>query len=372
MKKTIICCLAAILLTAFANASEGIKVKIDTGAIDGISYRVDIPDDWNHILLVYYHGYSTGKNSFDNSPPRGAFALLTGAGYAIAQSDYSETGWALDAAILQTERLRTHVISQYGKPIETYVFGHSMGGLLATETLEEFPNRYDGGLSLCGLLAPTTWELTQLSARRAAFDYYYPGVLPNPVDIPDSKPIDHDVAFKMLQSLSSNPKGHSEMLAIGHFKTDEDMVNSIILSTIVLRDLEQKIGSSVINNDAYIYAGGSDDNVLNDGVKRYTASDAALGYMKSHYTPTGVLLRPMLAVHTTYDPTFFSNNVSIYADQVQRSGSIHNFVQQYVKHDGHCAITPEETLMSIEELVHWKQTGERPLSGPLPTSIRAR
>jgi hypothetical protein len=94
-----------------------------------------------------------------------------------------------------------------------------------------------------------------------------------------------------------------------------------------------------VDNHNFIYAGGPDDNALNDGVKRYTASDAALAWLKTWYTPTGVLLKPTLAVHTTYDPIIPAESVRLYADQVQRAGSSANFVQQYVKHDGHCHIS---------------------------------
>ena len=78
------------------------------------------------------------------------------------------------------------------------------------------------------------------------------------------------------------------------------------------------------------------------------------------------LLKPMLAVHTTYDPIIPADSVRLYADQVQRAGSSANFVQQYVKADGHCHFSGAETAAALDELILWKHTGKRPDPGILP------
>ena len=140
------------------------------------------------------------------------------------------------------------------------------------------------------------------------------------------------------------------------------------LCEFIERDFEQKIGAPVLENANYIYAGGADDNALNDGVKRYTASPAALAYLKTWYTPTGVLMRPTLAVHTTYDPIIPAETTALYADAVRRAASSDNFVQQYVKHDGHCNIGGPETGAALGELIRWKRTGVKPSAGLVPVA----
>jgi hypothetical protein len=206
----------------------------------------------------------------------------------------------------------------------------------------------------------------------AAFDYYYPGLLPGPTGIAPSFVFDQALVDKVLKALPSNPKGQSEMMALGHLKTVEDLADGMVFGSYVQRDLEQKIGASAIDNHNFIYAGGADDNALNDGVKRYSASDAALGYLKTWYTPTGVLSRPMLAVHTTYDPIIPPESVSVYADLTQRMGSSRNFVQQYVKADGHCHISGPQTAVALEELIQWKRTGVKPEGGAVPEPAAAK
>jgi pimeloyl-ACP methyl ester carboxylesterase len=340
--------------------------RIETGVLDGAPFRIDMPAKWNGVLLVYYHGYSEAPRSFDKSKPNPLAEGLAAAGYAVTQSAYSVSGWALEHAIPETEALRQYTIAHYGKPQETYVMGHSMGGQLTIATIESYPNRYDGALPLCGLLQPTSLAMGRGGALVAAFNYYYPGLLPGPLNIGADVPLDDVLVKKVLAALPSNPTGHAEIQALSHIRTDEELADVMVFFAYIQRDLEQKIGASVLDNHNVIYAGGPDDNALNDGVKRYTASPAALMYLKTWYTPTGVLMRPTLAVHTTYDPIIPADSTALYADAVQRAGSSENFVQQYVKHDGHCKIDGPETLAALRELIRWKHTGVKPAAGIVP------
>lgn len=329
-----------------------------------------MPDKWNGVLIVYYHGYSEHPVVFDKDKPNEMGSGFAAAGFEFVQSGYSETGYTLEHAIPETEALREYAIAKNGQPKETYVTGHSMGGQLTMMTIESFPNRYDGALALCGLLEPTTWAIGRASAMRAAYDYYYPNMLPGPIGIPANFPLDEALVDKVLKALPTNPKGLAELMALGHFKTEEDLADGVVFGAFVERDLEQKVGAPVMDNRNFIYAGGPDDNALNDGVKRYTASDAALAYLKTWYDPTGVLVKPMLAVHTTYDPTIPADSVRLYADLVQRNGSSRNFVQQYVKQDGHCHISGEETAAALDELIQWKRNGVRPEGGAVPETAK--
>lgn len=341
-------------------------VRVDIGMLDGAPYRIDMPDKWNGVLLVYYHGYSEMPVTFDKNKPNAMGPGFAAAGYEVVQSGYSVTGWALEHAIPETEALRQYAISRYGQPKETYVMGHSMGGQLTIATIENYPNRYDGALPMCGLLQPTTLAIARGGALVAAFDYYYPGLLPEPLNIPASVALDDALVRKVQAALPSSPTGHAEIQALSHIKSDEELANVMVFYTFIQRDFEQKIGASVLDNHNAIYAGGPDDNALNDGVKRYTASAAALAYLKTWYTPTGVLVRPTLAVHTTYDPIIPADSTAIYADAVQRAAAGDWFVQQYVKHDGHCMIGGAETAAALGELIRWKRTGVKPTAGLVP------
>jgi pimeloyl-ACP methyl ester carboxylesterase len=345
-------------------------IQVETGVLDGAPYRIDMPEKWNGTLVIYYHGYSETPAAFDKTKANSMGTGLASAGFAVAQSGYSVIGFALEHAIPETEALREYTIAKYGKPKATYVMGHSMGGELTMATMESYPNRYDGALPLCGLLQPSTWAITHGGAILAAFHYYYPGVLPGPVGVLADFVIDDATVERVLKALSTNPTGKAELMAIGHMKTARDLAGGMVFATYIQRDLEQKIGAPAMDNSNVIYAGGPDDNALNDGVKRYHASEAALAYLKTWYTPTGILLKPVLAVHTTYDPIIPAETVSLYADQVVRAGFGRNFVQQYVKADGHCNINGDQTMAAFQELIHWTTTGEKPEGGLVPVAAK--
>jgi pimeloyl-ACP methyl ester carboxylesterase len=343
---------------------------VEIGNLAGAAFRIDMPTAWNGILLIYYHGYTETPIHYDVHTPNPIGSGFAAAGFAVAQSAYSVTGWSIEWALAETEALREYTIAHYGQPKESYVMGHSLGGYMTLATIEHYPNRYDGGLALCAVAEPATRAITKTSALLAAFHYYYPGLLPGPLSVAPTAALDENLAHQVQAALASNPTGLAEMLAIGRLKSDADLASGIVFAAYVIRDLEQKTGASVFDNHNWIYAGGADDNALNKGVKRYTADRAALAYLATWYTPSGLLRRPVLAVHTTYDPIVLPEVPGLYSDAVERAGSSELFVQQFVAHDGHCAITGAETAAALHELIEWKRTGDRPASGPVPEPAR--
>jgi hypothetical protein len=102
----------------------------------------------------------------------------------------------------------------------------------------------------------------------------------------------------------------------------------LTLFLVVLRDIERRAGGNPFDNRNTIYNGTPEDNALNDGVQRYAADPGALADLQHYYTPT--------------------------------AGSGDFFVAHYVKHDGHCNITPAEIERGLTELIEWKEKGTRP------------
>jgi hypothetical protein len=85
--------------------------------------------------------------------------------------------------------------------------------------------------------------------------------------------------------------------------------------------------------------------------------------MRTYYTPTGKLTKPMLAIHTSYDPLVPVWIPNSYQSVVEQAGAANMFVHQYVRHDGHCTISPQETIQGFEELRAWVKSGNRPSPG---------
>ena len=120
------------------------------------------------------------------------------------------------------------------------------------------------------------------------------------------------------------------------------------------------------DNRNVIYNGTLDDNKTNSEIARYAADPKAQEYMRAFYTPNGHIMNPMLAIHTSYDPLVPVWIPNTYTSTIDQAGNSKLYVQQFVKHDGHCAILPDEVARGFSELREWKARGTRPQAGEVP------
>lgn len=349
-----------VTLLAILSAVLCAAPRTEIGELNGAKFRIDVPENWNGGLVVYCHGYNPVAVSYEDKPMP-LLGVFVGQGYAVAQSGYAAGGWAIQEAVQDTEALRRYFSGKYGAPKETYVTGHSMGGFLTMLLLERFPNSYDAGLALCGPLAPATWFFERRTFDMlVVFDYYFPGALPNPANVPKDFQMSKELNAATTALLDGKPDRAEIVRNYTGIKTNAQLADTVVFFTYILKDLQQRGGGNPFDNRSTIYSGTSDDNALNDGVKRYAAEPRAAEYVRTYYTATGHLTRPMLAIHTTYDPLvppWVPNN---YATLAGNSGSSDMFVQQYVKRDGHCAINGAETARGFAQLREWKTRGVKP------------
>ena len=343
--------------------------KIEIGAINGAAYRIDVPDNWNGSLVVYCHGYNANALTFNEKEPPPLMKVFLDQGYAVAQSGYAAGGWAIQEAAVDTESLRRYFVGKYGRPKETFVTGHSMGGFLTMMLMETYPTDYDAGMPLCGPLAPaTTFMARGAFDSLVLFNYYFPGILPEPTKIPKDFVNNKELQTKIEQALDAAPE---KATVLRHFrdsniKSNKDLAGTTAFIVYLIKELQERAGGNPFDNRNVIYNGTLDDNAVNTAIPRYAADPRAVAYLRSYYTPTGRILHPMLAIHTSYDPLVPVWIPNTYESIAENAGTANLLVQQYVKHDGHCAITPEETARGFAELREWKSTGTRPQGGEVP------
>jgi pimeloyl-ACP methyl ester carboxylesterase len=352
------------------------QAKTEFGKLDKAQFRIDIPDNWNHGLVVYYHGYRAENRGgvFDpQAPLQPQLVPFTTAGFAVIQSGYSRGGWALEQAIPETEALQRYFAEKYGQPTETYVAGHSMGGMLTVMTIEQSPADFLAGLDLCGAVQDTPSLFGHAFDGRVIFDYYFPSALPDPSKVPADYAVSDQIGKKISHLLESKPQAAATVRRILGLHDNKDLVGVLLFGSWVLMDIEQRAGGNPFDNRNTIYTGTSDDNALNDGVKRYAADPQALLYLQRFYTPTGHLTKPVLALHTTYDQLVPPAVPGNYYQLTRTTGSNDLFVVQYVKHDGHCNFKPEEIAAAFEELRRWAHEAKaRPSSGWLQVAPSAK
>lgn len=338
--------------------------KMEIGELNGAKFRIDIPENWNGGLVIYCHGYSAEPVSYKDTKLPPMSAVFTSQGYALAQSGYAAGGWAVQEAVNDTESLRRYFGIKYGVPKETFVTGHSMGGFLTMLLMERYPSNYDAGLALCGPLAPTNYFMARGAFDgRVVFDYYFPGALPGPDKIPTDFRNKPEKTREIIALLDSEPEKSAALRQFTGAHNNRDLGATLVFITDMLRELQQRAGGNPFDNRDIIYEASGDYNALNKGVKRYASDARAAEYLRTWYTPTGKLSRPMLAIHTTYDPLVPVRIPDMYPGIVEIAGSRDMFVQQFVPHDGHCSILAPEIARGFSALREWKDHGVRPASG---------
>lgn len=367
------------------HTSEGLT---EVGTIAAVPYRIDVPTNWNHGLVVYFHGYSEGPYVYraterlnEQTEP------ILRRGYAVIQSGYSAPGWALAEAYPESEQLRLYFLKHYGQPatgkaaknMETLVAGTSMGGALVVAALELNPKLYAGGLNLCGSVGPTDLAFQRRFAWRAAFDFYFPGLMPplvpTPADFQESK----GLRTRVAEALQGNAPAAAALRGLTGLHSDREVAEAMVYFTFVIADMQHRAGGNPFDNRNFLYTGTSatgttSDNALNDGVRRYAGDRQAREYLLRHYTPSGRLSHPMVSLHTTYDPKIPGATLALYGEQVALAGFSENLVQQYVHRDGHCTFTGDEVGRTFDELLLWIHGGRRPTPGllPLPAQVAGR
>src|SRR5262245_61252266 len=149
--------LALFLLLAGAAAARA--QTVENATLHGAYARITVPADWNGSLVRYPHGSTSDTRSLaplpDDFIPAVAVVWpglldFVPAGYATAVTTFRSTGWDVEDALKDIERLRRHFVKRYGKPQHTYIWGHSEGGMITAAALEYFPDTYDGGAPMCG------------------------------------------------------------------------------------------------------------------------------------------------------------------------------------------------------------------------------
>ncbi len=358
-----------VLLVTFlllAAAGHATDPRTEFGTLDGASYRIDVPERWNDGLVVYFHGYSIGDVRFHAERPLPeALRGLVDRGWAVAQSGYSRSGWAVEQAIGDSERLRKLFAKGHGKPKRTLAMGMSMGGLLTVHAVETQPKVYAGGLSLCGALGAADDLAQHAFNLRAAFDAYFPELLGALVPVQDDYMPDQHTSGRIDTALRSNPTAAAALQSLQPGSTADNLPGVIAFLGYLVKELQQRSGGNPFDNRNFAYVGSGDDDGLNRRVRRYAADAAALPYLARWVTPSGRLERPVLALHTSADPLVPISWPNGYAQRTRTAGRSEHFVQQWVAREGHCTMSAAEITGAFDDLVGWID-GKRPPSGLRP------
>ena len=337
--------------------------KRDTGILNGAAYEITIPANWNKKLVMYAHAYENPATPKNTLMPNKVLQVFLERGFATARSSYSRTGWALPEGVDDTEGLRQYFEKKYGKPDSTFMTGHSMGGGITVATIEKFSKIYSGGLALCPLSTRAYIQTKGAFDGLILFNALFPGIMPKVSDIMSGKaPVEQGDFRKRAYEIAEKLKGKEDLVAIFAKRFDlkvQDVPFNAIFTEGVLRDMAAQTGGNPYDNTNTLYSGFPNDFELNQKVERLAATSSATRL--TTYDRTGIVDKPLVMMHTTYDQLISPTNGTVnYDNLVHQMNKEKNLKTFLTNGQGHCAFSNEQTGMAFDALRNWASTGQKP------------
>ena len=349
--------------------TEVVEGLIGPGAL----YKMVKPANWNGTLLVYAHG-STTANTPVTLPITGArFAeALVPEGVAVVFSSFSESGWNIKDGAQRTHQLTGLFTSKFGRPTTTIVAGQSMGGLIAIKLAEDYPTQYAGSLPICSVAGGTRLQAEYDANVWALFEYFYPGVLPgNAASLPADVDWYTQIYVPAVNAMYGNPAPVAKIASLKQTPvpgTDfdarvEGIAYALGLNQFFLGALVPS-GAPYFDNSGTTYSSAalpaSDLQMINMGVRRYSASPNVLNALDKNYTPSGKLRRPMLMLSGSFDANVPAFNQTAYLAAATTEGSTQFLVQRTLPSNVHCGYPFSDKVTAFRDLLKWTQTGVKP------------
>lgn len=346
----------------------------------GAKYCISQPPNgfWNGDLVIFAHGYEPVSAPLDIpwkqmtfiNPTGGTITLpqvVNSMGFGFATTSYSVNGLAVKQGIADVLDLINVFTSKVGKPTHVYLVGASEGGLVTTLAIEKYPAAFSGGMELCGPVGSFTGQVNYWGDFRVVFDYFMDtpdfNVLPGTaVNIPPSLMSKWDSVYvpRIGSTLTGNLPGTQQMLSVTQapidlanplITTGETTLGILWYNVFATEDAINKLGGQPYNNRDRVYSGSLDDTSLNAGVKRFKADPAALAEIAANYETRGVLLRPLVAMHTTGDPIVPFWQMKEYSKKVAGVSPFSPYLAIPVARYGHCAFNLTELLGGFSGLI---------------------
>jgi pimeloyl-ACP methyl ester carboxylesterase len=361
--------LPTVLLNAICVSTQDNQIeRIDTGRIQGAMYRIIIPADWNHNLVMYAHGYEMPSMPSD---PKMFHSIrndmivrpFLDRGFAVARSTYHKKGWALAEGVDDNELLRQYFFQKYGKPDTCYITGHSMGGGITLATLENFPQYYQGAMPMCPLSGHPYLQVKLAFDIDATFAVLFPSVLPSLADVTSGKA--PAVSYPAVQAAVSKDTVLASAFALRYELKLSDVAMVVVFCDGVLRDICQLAGGNPFDNTNTLYSGFPDNLEMNRMVERLKPTPGIRDVF-GKYDRTGEIDRPTLLLHTIYDQLISPSMAVIpFDNMVHEKGKADNLVVVYTNGQGHCQFTAEETGKAFDLLRKWVSADIKPVPGIL-------
>lgn len=376
-----------------------------TGSLQGASYIIQVPGSWNGVLLLYSHGGGalTPNAAAENTIDPVTSTYLLEHGFALAGSSFRSSGWFIEDALKDDLALLGEFRRLVGRPTRTIAWGVSLGSMVTLGLAEQNPDRLDGALAMCGVVADAVPFWNQNLDAAFAFKVLFAGNDPQ-IQVTGSDPSTAmgEEASSLLQAAKSSSAGRARTalvaalreVPVSGFLGRDGLGRALMPSGQSLEDLraaqladlvsmalgdyflnhpalERRAGGNPSSNQGIDYgrllaaspdfaelkilyqaAGLSlDDDVARlNRTARVSADPAAVAYASRFLTFTGRLRVPVLTLHTLGDESTPAQLEEAYLSEVRTAGRSAWLRQLFIDRGGHCNFTTAEIAVALEAL----------------------
>jgi len=369
--------LLGVCSAASAQCRES-NAEPDRFQASGAIYRIYLPElpCWNGDLVIYAHGYVAPNEPLaipeDQLQVPGGLsipAIVNALGYAFAVTSYATNGLAIVPALADVRDLVDVFNSAHPRARFVYLVGASEGGLVTTLALERFPFLFNAGLAACGPIGDFRAQLNHFGDFRVIFDYFFPGLLPgNPFQIPPELIENWESVYipKIRAAIAAHPGRTDQLLRVTQALVGSDpatreqtILGLLRYNVFATNDARTKLGGLSYDNTRTLYVGSANDLLLNLTVPRFAPDAAAIAEVEANYQTTGILVSPLVTIHTTGDPIVPYAHEFLYTLKTRRAGSSLQRANLPIVRYGHCRFTPLEVVIGFALMVS-RATGQEP------------
>lgn len=366
--------LAVALLLGSGPAGAGSTCGPDGLQGSGSIYRICMPDpgDYNGKVVLWAHGFQDAGTPVQIPEDQlhigniSIPALVNSLGYGFATNSYSKTGLAVRQGMADLIDLVDIYVKQQGTPAKAFLTGASEGGLITALLLEEHPEIFDGGLAACGPVGDFRFEIDYFGNGRAAFEYFFPGLIPGDPFHPSPTLSAEWESFysenvKPIVLAPENRHTLDQLVRVARLPFDPaDYLDTVELSVhdmlryavVNLTDAAQTLDGFPFDNTRHVYTGSDNDILLNRLIPRVSADPAALQEMKAHYDTSGMLTNPVITIHTSRDQQVPYLHEVLYNVKTIRTGALlTRHLNIPINRYEHCNFTPGETLFAFSVML---------------------
>lgn len=416
--------LAAQVIADNSGAAPVHASKLDDGGLlvngelEGRMFSMAFPPGWNAgDALIFAHGYSLpgspteiADNPLIKDASGGLLKYAYLQGYSVGVIAFDKAGLGVQTGAENMMRLQQYLQRIGAKRV--YASGGSMGGNIVVSLVENHPHTFAGALTLCGADNSFIEVIGRLIDLRAVYDYYTAGtryVLPGSHDLNHSalaveppwvlgwvqtpwRIIQLKRVFDPINALfeaADKDPASKEAQIIAKISAvtgwEQDVASfAFPLTTIALGmdDILATAGGNPYDNSSKVYdASGMDEQertTLNQGIARLKADAQARAYLEQWHTASGRFDTPLLSLHNSIDSLVPYSQATEFSQRVAASGNQAQLTQLTVppmrrpipfsRLDGymHCGFRPQQATAAWDELRHWVEEQQKPISGERP------